>query len=93
MARATNAKEERIELRVRPQDKALLKKAAEAQGLSVSTYVVIRSLVAAHEDIEPSRRYTVSAKDHDLFLGLLDEPLRPNARLKAAARRYRSEVS
>ena len=93
MTRALKTKEERIELRVKPQDKRLLEKAAQAQGLSLSSYLVTRSLHAAQEDAAPVKTYAPSKKDLDLFLRLLDNPPAPNENLKAATRRYQNEVS
>jgi len=55
MAKSPKTKEERIELRVKPQDKRSLEKAAQAQGLSLSSYLVSRSLTAAHETRTPYR--------------------------------------
>jgi uncharacterized protein (DUF1778 family) len=93
MTKALKTKEERIELRVRSQDKRLLEKAARAQGLSLSSYLVTRSLHAAKEDAIPVKTYILSKRDVDLFLRLLETPPAPNDKLKAAARRYQKEMS
>jgi uncharacterized protein (DUF1778 family) len=93
MTKALKTKEERIELRVRPQDKRLLEKAAQAQGLSLSSYLVTRSLHAAQEDAVPVKTYAPSKRDLDLFLRLLETPPLPNEKLKSAARRYQKEMS
>ncbi len=93
MSKALKTKEERIELRVRPQDKRLLEKAAQAQGLSLSSYLVTRSLHAAQEDAAPVKTYVPAKRDVDLFLRLLEAPPVPNEKLKAAARRYQKEIS
>ena len=93
MTKALKTKEERIELRVRPQDKRLLEKAAQAQGLSLSSYLVTRSLHAAQEDAIPVKTYVPLKRDVDLFLRLLENPPAPNEKLKAAARRYQKEIS
>ena len=93
MTKALKTKEERIELRVRPQDKRLLEKAAQAQGLSLSSYLVTKSIHAAHEDAAVYKTYSPDPKDLNLFLRLLDNPPAPNEKLKAAARRYQKEIS
>ena len=93
MTKALKTKEERIELRVRPQDKRLLEKAAQAQGLSLSSYLVTKSIHAAHEDAAVYKTYSPAPKDLNLFLRLLDNPPAPNEKLKAAARRYQKEIS
>jgi len=91
--KALKTKEERIELRVKPADKRLLKKAADAQGLSVSSYMVFRSLAAAREDAAPYKTYKLSKKDSEKFQRMLENPPEPNENLKAAVRRYMKEVS
>ncbi len=93
MTKALKNKEERIELRVRPQDKRLLEKAAQAQGLSLSSYLVTRSLHAAQENAIRVKTYFPPQRDVDLFLSLLENPPAPNKKLKAAARRYEKEIS
>lgn len=93
MNKTLKTKESRIEVRLRPQDKLLLKKAADAQGLSISSYVVHRSLQAAQEDAAPYRTYEVSRRDAQMFLKMLENPPPPNEKLKAAVKRYQTEVS
>jgi uncharacterized protein (DUF1778 family) len=93
MAKGLKTKEERIELRVRPKDKRLLEKAAQAQGLSLSSYLVTRSLHAAHEDAAPYKTYSPAPKDLQLFQRLLENPPAPNEKLRAAAKRYQKETA
>jgi uncharacterized protein (DUF1778 family) len=93
MPRTLKHKEERIELRIKQEDKRLLQKAADAQGLSVSSYVVFRSLSAAREDAAPYRTYTVAQRDSETFARLLENPPPPNEKLKTAVQRYRSRIS
>ena len=47
MSKALKTKEDRIELRVAHADKLLFEKAAKMQGLSLTSYVVNRTLLAA----------------------------------------------
>jgi uncharacterized protein (DUF1778 family) len=92
MSKTLKTKEERIELRVTSQDKRLFEKAAHRQGLSLNSYVVARTLHAAHEDAAPYKTYVPKPKNYDLFLRLLETPSEPNAKLKSAARRYQKEI-
>ena len=89
MPKAMKTKEERIELRVKPQDKRLLEKAAQSQGLSLSSYLVSRSLVAAQEDAAPYRTYSITGTDCKRFLETLENPPKPNPKLKAAMKRFK----
>jgi len=93
MSRAIKTKEERLDLRLRAEDKQLLEKAAEIQGLSLSSYVITRSLSAAREDSAPYKTYALSDKDFALFTRLLENPPAPNARLKKAVKRYHRVVA
>ena len=93
MGKALKIKEERIDLRLRAEDKRLLEKAAVVQGLSVTSYVITRSLSAAHEEAIPVKTYAVSDKDCSLFMRLLEAPMPPNAALKMAGKRYKKEVA
>jgi uncharacterized protein (DUF1778 family) len=91
MAKALKTKEERIELRVRPRDKRLLEKAAQAQGLSLSSYLVTKSIHAAHEDAAAYKTYTPKPKDADLFLRLLENPPTPSQALRNARKRFKEQ--
>lgn len=81
------AKEERLELRLNHDDKAVLEKAARNQGVPVSAYLLSRALPDARRDA--AQALVLPDRSRDLFLNHLDKPARPNAALKGALRRYR----
>lgn len=91
-ATANSRKEDRVEVRISADDKLTLERAAALAGLSVSAYVLRNSIRAAREELASHDRLILSDSARDTFLRLLDQPPRPNARLKAAARDYRKRV-
>ncbi|MEJ2534951.1 MAG: DUF1778 domain-containing protein [Gammaproteobacteria bacterium] len=84
-----NAKTERLEARVRPEDKALIQRAADLSGRNLSEYVIVTAREAA---IDAIRRYEGVAledlRDKEAFAKALLNPPAPSRRLKAAAKRY-----
>lgn len=82
-------RDERIDLRVSADLKALLTRAAAYSGMSLSSFLVsvaserAKSVVSEHEIL------TLSARDWEVFLTALDEAKKPRPRLEAAVRRYR----
>jgi len=90
MSTATSQRDERIDLRVSPDLKTLLSRAASYCGMSVSSFLVsiaadrARQVVAEHEIL------TLTSRDWEAFLAALDDADRPRPRLAAAARHYQS---
>lgn len=82
------AKDERIDVRLNSDHKEALLRAAALQGLSLSDFIVMRSLEAAQEVIRKHSVITLSPDDLKRFLKALDEDAEPNEKLKRAAKRY-----
>lgn len=76
----------RVSLRIRPQDKALLLRAATLKHTDLTDFVVRHALSAAKAVIEDAERLQLSERDSLRVLALLEDPPAPNARLLAAAR-------
>ncbi|MBW4495652.1 MAG: DUF1778 domain-containing protein [Oscillatoria princeps RMCB-10] len=81
----------RIELRISPEQKELLEKAASLASLSLSSYMVYHCLEAAREDIKSHQSLILSDRDRDLFLSLMENPPEPNQALKSAMRKFQEE--
>jgi uncharacterized protein (DUF1778 family) len=64
----------RIEARIAPDALAVVKRAAELQGLSVSDFVVAVAQEAAQRTIEELQMIRLSLKDQDRFVELLLNP-------------------
>jgi len=75
-----------ISLRVRPEQKAALLRAATLKHMDLTEFVLQHALNAAKEVIEPAERVQLSEQDRFRVLELLKNPPAPSARLLAAAR-------
>lgn len=89
---ASASKTERLEARVSPDQKALIQRAAELRGLSVTAFIVDSAHAAAEETLR-AQQIRLSARDSALFAQAILEPAEPNAMLRAAARRYQEFTS
>jgi uncharacterized protein (DUF1778 family) len=82
---------ERFEARLRPEDKALMQRAADLSGRKLSEYVIISAREAAARTVRQYEGMVLSEPgDQEAFAAALLQPPAPGRRLKAAARRYRS---
>src|SRR3972149_5791760 len=82
-------KQERLEARVRRDQKRVIQRAAEIRGISVTNFVVVSAQEAAAETIKDSEVLTLRDRAREVFVNALLHPPAPNATARAAARRYR----
>ena len=75
----------RMNLRVRPEQKAALMRAAALRDTDLTDFVLQVALREATAIIEAADHLKVSARDSQRVLDLLENPPPPNARLRAAA--------
>lgn len=78
----------RIEARIAPDALAIVKRAAEIQGRSVSDFLVAAVQEAAHRTIEETHLIRLSLDDQQRFAELLLNPPAPSAALKRAKRAH-----
>ena len=83
-------REARIDMRLNPDDKALLEAAARLHGLNVSAYILSHSIPAARSEVGAAGTIGLSNRDRDLFLEKISSPPKPNKDLKKAMARYKS---
>ena len=76
----------RLALRVSPADKAKLLRAVALAHTDMTDFILRNALRAADEVIDQAERMVLSARDTRLWLDLLDNPPKANARLIAAAK-------
>jgi len=76
----------RMTLRVSPEQKATLMRAAALRNRDLTDFVLQLALREAKGVIEEAERVTLSERDTRLWLDLLDNPPTPNARLIAAVK-------
>jgi uncharacterized protein (DUF1778 family) len=76
----------RMQLRIRPEEKALLLRAVALNHTDLTDFVVRHALRAARAVIEEADHLKLSGRDSLRVLDLLENPPAPNTRLRAAAR-------
>lgn len=84
MPQATIDNNKRMNLRVSPETKAKLVRAAALRNTDLTNFVTQIALREAEAIIAADEVVRLSARDHARVLDLLDNPPKPNARLRAA---------
>ncbi len=82
------AKQDRIGARVPHEVYQTLCRAAELTGATVNQFLVQSALKEAHAVIEREEVMRLTPRDWSWLIGLMDNPPKHNARLKAAMKRY-----
>lgn len=85
----STTKEERLQIRVGPADKALLERAAAASHLNVSAFVVQAAATRAEEILAERSSIRLSSNAAVAFSEALERPAEVNDRLAQALRRKR----
>ena len=85
----STTKEDRLQIRVGPADKALLERAAAASHLNVSAFVVQAAASKAEEVLAERSSIRLSARAEAAFTEALERPAEVNHRLARALRRRR----
>ena len=86
MPRAMIEDNNRVALRIHPDDKAILMRAVALAHTDLTAFVLQNALQAVKTVIEQSERARLSERDSLRVLELLQHPPEPNARLLAADR-------
>lgn len=76
MAANTLAKEERLAIRIAPEIKDLLRRAAERQHASLSNFIVRAALDRAETLLADDTRFVVAQEAAEAFCAALDAPAR-----------------
>ena len=82
----------RIEARIAPEALAIVKRAAEMQGRSVSDFVVAAAQEAAHRAIEETQIIRLSVEDQRAFAEAILNPPEPTPALLRAILRHRELI-
>ncbi|MEK7474744.1 MAG: DUF1778 domain-containing protein [Candidatus Coatesbacteria bacterium] len=83
---------ERLEIRISPEQKGILERAAAAMGKPLTGFALSHLLERAREIEERPRTRVLSHRDHKRFLAILGSGAAPVPALKAAARRHRGRI-
>ena len=84
MPRAADDDNNRMNLRLRPEEKATLVRAAALKKTDLTDFVLQSALREAKPVIEEAKRIQLSERDSLMVLQLLENPPPPNAKLRAA---------
>jgi uncharacterized protein (DUF1778 family) len=82
MPSSARRRDDRLEVRLTPRAKSLLKRAADVEDKSVSAFVLDKSLEAAAETLADRREFRLNAKQYDAFVAALDAPAKERPRLE-----------
>ncbi len=82
----------RVEIRINPDTKALLQRAAAISSRSLSDFVVTGAQQEAERTIREHDVISLSIRDSQRFADLVQNPPEPNDYLRAAMERHRSDV-
>ncbi len=83
----------RMSLRIRAEEKALLLRAVALDNTNLTDFVIRHALSAAKAVIEQADHVQLSGRDSLRVLNLIENPPAPNARLLAAAKAFRKRRS
>jgi len=87
-------KTERIDIRVSPEEKAMLLKAQALSGERTITSFISRTLRdKAEEIIEKNQRILSSERDKKIFFDAVFSDIEPNTALKKAVKKYNTLVN
>ena len=82
MASSAKRRDDRLELRLPPKAKTMLKRAASAEEKTVSAFVLDKSLEAAAETLADRHDFRLSAQQYDAFVAALDAAPKARPRLE-----------
>lgn len=91
-ARATR-KSGRMEARLKPEQKQLIERAAELQGVSLTNFILAHLLPVATATIQESETLRLRNEDREVFISALLNPPKANKFAKGAVSRYKKQVS
>lgn len=92
MATATATRAERLDARVTREEKEMIETAASLRGTSASDFVRMATREAALKTIREHEVLTLNEEEKRIFVEALLNPPKPNAKLVAAARRYKEVI-
>jgi uncharacterized protein (DUF1778 family) len=83
MRNSAKRRDDRMEFRLPPQAKSMLKRAADVENKSLSAFLLDKGLEAAAETLAERREFRLGARQYDAFVAALDAPVKPRPRLEA----------
>lgn len=93
MGAATEAKQDRINLRLKHSTKQILERAASFEGKTVSSFILTSALAHAEKTIREHEVMRLNARDAEVFFDALADPVRFNKKLMAAREEHDQRVT
>ncbi len=90
MSRTTAIRSERIELRAKPEVKAIIERAAELRHTTISAYMLETAFQRAQADLKETETVVLNEEDRARFFTLIGSPPLPNPALRALFREPRA---
>lgn len=78
---ATQTKNRRLDIRVRPDEDALIRAAAERRSQTVSEFLVESAIARAEIELTEHTHFVLTGADWDAFVSALDRPPGPIERM------------
>jgi uncharacterized protein (DUF1778 family) len=85
-------KEQLLEVRVTPDQKRLIERAAELRGTTVTEFVVASAGQAAADTVKDFAALTLRDQASKVFVNAILNPSPPNEAAHSAARRYKAQM-
>jgi uncharacterized protein (DUF1778 family) len=83
----------RLEARISQETKALVQKAADLEGRTLTDFVTASVQAAAYRVIEHHKTLKLNIEDSEAFVDAILNPPKPNEALKSAALHYKQTMS
>jgi uncharacterized protein (DUF1778 family) len=80
---------ERIDVRLRPDQKSEIERAAQIKGLTVTDFIVQNAVANARQAIREYETWTLERPDAEIFAAALLEPAAIGPQLTQVAKRYK----
>ena len=80
---------ERIDVRLRPEQKSEIERAAQIKGLTVTDFIIQNAVANARQTIREYETWTLERPDAEIFAAALMEPAALGPQLAQAATRYK----
>ncbi len=81
-ANTDQPKRETLNIRIKPEERGLIDRAAKARGKNRTEFVLEAARIAAEEAIMDQAVISVTSEAYQAFLDQLDQPPKPNERLR-----------
>jgi uncharacterized protein (DUF1778 family) len=83
---------ERIDVRLRPEQKAEIERAAYIKGLTVTDFIIQNAVATARQAIREHETWILERPDAEIFAAALMKPAKLGPQLTKVAKRYKERL-